>query len=56
MYPNIINVTWLVLLKLILLYCTEPGDRQDCEKCQKTSIPYSTVSTAQLSLQMGAVE
>lgn len=44
---NIINVTWLVLFKLILLYSTETSDRQDCEKCEKLSL--STVQLAQHS-------
>lgn len=32
---NIINVAWLVLFKLILLYSTKTSDRQDCEKCEE---------------------
>lgn len=46
---NIINVAWLVLFKLILLYSTKTSDRQDCEKCEeeKKLFVYSTVSSAQ---------
>lgn len=56
MCPNIINFTLQVILKLILLYNTKPGDRQDCEKCEK--LPFSTAQLAPHSppSRLGAAE